>query len=69
MIVIDAYLKWLPGFAAHYVGYLQNAANGQPGWLTPWFRFWIHLVAPHSEFFIYATWLIETAIAIGLLLG
>ncbi len=27
---IDAYLKWQPGFAAHYVGYLQNAAKGQP---------------------------------------
>ncbi|HZS17115.1 MAG TPA: hypothetical protein VFA51_04200 [Candidatus Udaeobacter sp.] len=26
---IDAYLKWQPGFAAHYVGYLQNAAKGQ----------------------------------------
>ena len=69
VIVIDAYLKWLPGFAAHYVGYLQNAANGQPGWLKPWFRFWIHLVAPHADFFIYATRCIETAIAIGLLLG
>ena len=26
-------LKWQPGFAAHYVGYLQNAANAQPHWL------------------------------------
>ena len=25
LMAIDAYLKWQPGFAAHYVGYLQNA--------------------------------------------
>ena len=33
LMAIDAWLKWQPGFAAHYVGYLQNAANGQPHWL------------------------------------
>ena len=68
-VAIDAYLKWQPGFAAHYVGYLQNAANGQPAWLAPWFHFWVRLVAPHAEVFIFATRLIETAIAIGLLFG
>ena len=25
LMAIDAWLKWQPGFAAHYVGYLQNA--------------------------------------------
>jgi len=69
VIAIDAYLKWQPGFAAHYVGYLQNAAKGQPPWLGFWFRSWINLVTPHAEFFIAATRLIETAIAIGLLFG
>jgi hypothetical protein len=69
IIAIDAYLKWQPGFAAHYVGYLQNAANGQPPWLAPWFNLWLHLVTPRSGFFILATRLIETAIAIGLLFG
>jgi nitrite reductase (NO-forming) len=69
VIAIDAYLKWQPGFAAHYVGYLQNAANGQPPWLAPWFRLWLQLVTPNAGFFILATRLIETAIAIGLLLG
>ena len=66
---IDAYLKWQPGFAAHYVGYLQNAAKGQPPWLASWFNFWINLVTPHAQFFTFATRLIETAIAIGLLFG
>ena len=69
LLAIDAYLKWQPGFAAHYVGYLQNAANGQPHWLEPWFHMWLRLVTMHTAFFISATRLIETAIAIGLLLG
>lgn len=66
---IDAYLKWQPSFAQNYVGYLQNAAQGQPDWLAPWFDFWLALVTPHVDFLVLATRLIETAIAIGLLLG
>ena len=52
--------KWQSGFAAHYVGYLQNAANGQPHWLEPWFHIWLRLVTMYTGFFITATQLIET---------
>jgi nitrite reductase (NO-forming) len=69
LMAMDAYLKWQPEFAAHYVGYLQNAANAQPHWLQPWFHMWLRLVTVHTAFFISATRLIETAVAIGLLLG
>jgi nitrite reductase (NO-forming) len=69
IMMIDAYLKWRPAFAAHYVGYLQNAMKGQPFWLAPWFNFWLRIVIQHTSFFVLATRLIETAIAIGLLLG
>jgi hypothetical protein len=55
LMSIDAYLKWQPGFAAHYVGYLQNAANAQPHWLQPWFHIWLRLVTMHTPFFIFAT--------------
>ena len=68
-MAIDAWLKWQPGFSAHYVGYLQNAANAQPRWLEGWFHMWLRLVTMHTGFFITTTRLIETAIAIGLLLG
>lgn len=69
LMAVDASLKWRPAFAAHYIGYLQNASNGQPFWFAPWFNFWLRLVTPHAGFFILATRLIETAIAAGLLLG
>ena len=66
---LNAYLTWRPSFAAHYVGYLHNAATNQPGWLAPWFTFWINLVSPHPDLFIWATRIVETLIALGLLLG
>lgn len=69
IMAVDAYLKWQPAFAARYVGYLQNALKGQPLWLAPWFNFWLRIVIQHTTFFILATRLIETGIAIGLLLG
>src|SRR5256885_102549 len=50
LMAIDAWLKWQPGFAAHYVGYLQNAANGQPHWLQGWFHMWLRLVTMHTDF-------------------
>lgn len=66
---INAYLTWQPGFSAHYVGYLQNAANGQPTWLQFWFSAWIGLVTPAAGIFVWLTRIIETLIAIGLLFG
>lgn len=66
---IDAYLTWRPEFAAHYVGYLQNALQGQPSWLAPWFNLWIGLVTPATGLFVWLTRIIETLIAIGLLFG
>jgi len=69
LMAIDAWLKWQPAFAAHYVGYLQNAANSQPHWLQTWFHWWLRVVVAHTGFFVTATRLIETAVAIGLLLG
>ena len=66
---VDACLTWRSAFAAHFVGYLQNASHGQPAWLVPWFTFWIGLVTPGAGLFIWLTRLLETVIALGLLLG
>ncbi len=67
--LIDAALKWQPGFRAEYLDILVEAANGQPGWLAPWFNFWIATVSPHVTFFSFATAVLETAIAITLIFG
>ena len=66
---IDAYLTWQPAFADHYVGYLTNAAHGQPAWLHSWFVFWLAVVTPVPGLFVWLTRTIETLIAVGLLFG
>ncbi|HET7300319.1 MAG TPA: multicopper oxidase domain-containing protein, partial [Oleiagrimonas sp.] len=67
--VVNAAFVWTSGFAAHYVGYLHNAAQGQPDWSSWWFDFWIALVTPHAGLFIWLTRIIETLLALTLLLG
>ncbi|MGH7737736.1 MAG: multicopper oxidase domain-containing protein [Candidatus Tyrphobacter sp.] len=67
--VVGAALTWRPDFAVHYVGYLHNAAHGQPGWLAAWFAIWIALVTPHAALFVWLTRIIESTIALALLAG
>jgi nitrite reductase (NO-forming) len=65
----DAAFTWTSEFAVHYVGYLHNAAHGQPAWSAWWFDFWIGVVTPNADVFIWLTRAAETAIALGLLFG
>jgi uncharacterized membrane protein YphA (DoxX/SURF4 family) len=67
--LIDAGLKWEPAFRSGFTGMLREAAHGQPGWLHGWFHFWINMVAPNSGFFAYSTAVIETLVAVAVLVG
>ena len=66
---IASFLTWRSAFAVNYVGYIHNAAQGQPAWLQPWFSMWLSLITPAAGLFVWATRIIETLIAIGLLFG
>ena len=66
---VDAVLKWLPGFRAGYMSTIMGIAQGQPGWLKPWFRFWIDLQHPRAMAFAYLVAVVETLIAVALVLG
>jgi len=67
--LIDAILKWLPGFRASYMGAIMGQAQGQPGWLKPWFDFWINVQHPRATFFAYMVAVAETLIAVAVILG
>jgi nitrite reductase (NO-forming) len=67
--LIDAVLKWLPGFRTDYMGTVMGQAQGQPGWLKPWFNFWINLQHPRVMFFAYLVAVVETLIAVAVILG
>jgi nitrite reductase (NO-forming) len=66
---VGALLTFSPDFAAHYVGYLHNAAAGQPAWSAWWFSMWIALVTPHATLFIWATRIVESLLALALIFG
>jgi nitrite reductase (NO-forming) len=67
--LIDAVLKWLPGFRRDYMDTIMGQADGQPGWLKPWFDFWINLQHPQPAFFGYMVAVVETLIAVAVILG
>ena len=67
--LIDAVLKWLPGFRTDYMGAIMGEAQGQPGWLKPWFDFWINFQHPRVTFFAYLVAVTETLIALALIAG
>jgi nitrite reductase (NO-forming) len=67
--LIDAGLKWEPAFRSGFTAMLKESAQGQPGWLHGWFHLWINMVAPNSGFFAYSTAVIETLVAVAVLVG
>jgi uncharacterized membrane protein YphA (DoxX/SURF4 family) len=66
---IDAFLKWLPGYRDSYISSLKQAAQGQPSWLHLWFHFWINMQSGAPSLFATLTGLMETALALVLLVG
>jgi nitrite reductase (NO-forming) len=67
--LIDATLKWLPGFKDSYMDSIMGIRDGQPGWLRPWFNFWINLQHPAITFFWALVATLETLIALALIFG
>jgi uncharacterized membrane protein YphA (DoxX/SURF4 family) len=67
--LIDAVLKWLPGFRAGYMGMISGAGQGQPGWLKPWFSFWTTLQHPHPSVYAYVVAILETLVAVAVITG
>jgi len=48
---------------------VMAAGQDQPGWLHWWFQLWHRIVARSPDTFGYTTAVLETLIAIGLILG
>jgi uncharacterized membrane protein YphA (DoxX/SURF4 family) len=67
--LIDAVLKWVPAFRSGYVPMIKMAAQGQPGWLHPWFSFWMNVQDPHGGLFANLAAVLETLIAVALIAG
>jgi nitrite reductase (NO-forming) len=67
--LIDAVLKWLPGFRDGYMDTIMGTRDGQPSGLRWWFDFWINLQHPAVTFFWVLVAASETLIALALITG
>ncbi len=66
---IDAVFKWQPSFAKGFMDTITAAGQSQPHWLNPWFHFWTHFLGHNPHLFAVLTAIIESLVAIALLLG
>jgi len=66
---IDAFFKWRPSFQNGFADDVMMAAQGQPHWLTWFFNLGMNAFMQAPHFFAFLVALLETAIALSLLLG
>jgi len=66
---IDAAFKWRPVFQVTYLAQVRSAAQGQPPWLSGFYHAAVAVISLDPHAFALATAVIESATAIGLLVG
>lgn len=66
---IDAQFKWRPAFLFHFASYLTDAQAGQPAWVKGWIQLWLNVINISPVGFAVIVALLETALAVALLLG
>ena len=67
--LIDGSLKFQPGTVAVFAQLVQQAGQGQPLWIQPWFTFWFNIVSQNPGFWAYSVGIGEIALGIGLVFG
>jgi nitrite reductase (NO-forming) len=67
--LIDAIFKWQPSFRDNFLSQFQSAAQGQPNWLHWWFSFWTVTIANNPHLFAILVAVLESLIALALLIG
>ena len=69
MWAVDASFKWRSTFRDNFLSHIQSAGQGQAGWLHGWFNFWSTLMAHNPHLFAYMVAVVESLIALALLVG
>lgn len=67
--LIDAAFKWTPEFRREFVGMINDAGQGQPGWLHWFYRFTHDTFTTNPSAWAYAIAVLETLIGLALVLG
>ena len=67
--VVAAWLKWQPAFISNFSQMIAGVADGQPGPVQAWIKFWVMVVNINPSLMAYGSAVIETLIAAFLVLG
>lgn len=67
--IVAAWLKWQPGFISNFSSMIAGAADGQPGPVQSWIKFWVAIVNINPSLIAHGFAVIETLIAVCLILG
>ncbi len=67
--LVDASFKFQQGFVNNFSGMIASAGQGQPGWLSGWFSFWVGITASNPSMWAYIIAFSETAVAMSLIFG
>jgi nitrite reductase (NO-forming) len=67
--LIDGAFKWTSGFRHEFVGMINGAGQGQPGWLHWFFTLAHDVFTSHPHAWAYAIAALETLIGLALVLG
>jgi thiosulfate dehydrogenase [quinone] large subunit len=66
---VDAAFKFEPAFYHNVLASVKAHAAGEPAWLNPWFHMWYAILGASSGFWAVFLIVVETGIALSLLLG
>jgi thiosulfate dehydrogenase [quinone] large subunit len=66
---IDAVFKYEPAFYRSLLTAVKSADAGEPGWLNSWFHSWYRIIGLDQRAFAIVIIIIETLVALALLLG
>lgn len=67
--VVAAWLKWQPSFISNFGSMIAGVADGQPGPVQAWIKFWVMIVSINPSLIAYGSAVVETLIAAFLVLG
>ena len=67
--LVDGAIKFLWLQPSDVIKLVQNASQGQPAWLHPWYNFWIASLTSTPTAFLHGIGLIELSLGCALVLG
>lgn len=65
----DGAMKFIWLAPSDVVNLVQNAGQGQPSWLAPWFNFWGSTISSNASFMLYGVGLWELILGFTLVFG